>query len=84
MFKIMNHYSYTENQYHKCEAPGCCSRSFYQVYPSLQPSGIMHGSVMLCKKHFKIFEKRYWQSVDDYFNEVMNGKISNIVKIITH
>lgn len=80
----MNHYSYTENPYHKCDAEGCKGKSFYQVYPSGQPAGIMHESTMMCKKHFKLFEKRYWKSVEDFYDAVMNGKINNRVIVITH
>jgi hypothetical protein len=80
----MNHYSYTENPFHPCDAEGCTCKSKYQVYPSGQPAGIMHGSTMMCNKHFKLFEKRYWESVDAFYNSVMKGDIQNRVHIITH
>lgn len=80
----MEHYSYTENPYHKCDAEGCKEKSFYQVFPSGQPAGIMHGRTMMCSKHYKLFKKRYWESVDAFYDSVMDGKVSNRIITITH
>lgn len=80
----MEHYSFTKNPYHKCDAEGCNKKSVNQVYPSGQPAGIMHGSTMMCKEHFKLFESRYWKSVDKFYEAAMNGKASTIVKTIHH
>jgi len=78
-----NHYSYTENPFWPCDGKGCKNKSKYQVYPSGQEAGKMHGSTMMCKKHFKLFEKRYWKSVEAFYEALMEGKISSsIVKIL--
>lgn len=86
MSKIINmeHYSYTTNPYHKCDVEGCNKKSINQVYPSGQPAGIMHGSTMMCREHFKLFQTRYWDSVDKFYEALMNGKVSNRVIALTH
>lgn len=79
----MNHYSYTINPYHPCEAEGYKKKGYYQVYPSGQTAGIMHGSTRMCKTHYALFKKRYWIGVEAFYDSVMNGTISSpIIKII--
>jgi len=80
----MNHYAYSKNSYHQCDAEGCKLKSKYSVYPAGQPAGHSYGSTMMCGKHFKLFKSRYWKSVEAFYNAVMNGEISIIVKSITH
>lgn len=78
----MNHYSHIENRFHNCNAEECKKKSKYQVYPSGQLAGHMHGSTMMCPEHFKLFKKRYWESIDAFYKAAQNGEITSIVKVI--